>query len=125
MAFVSFVGCLLIFFYLFVILFYDPKVVYDETHIYFKKFSKAHESISLKQVVRLSQNMQSFIAYGGTHSKYHYRIDYINYNGKSRAISFYSEVSQEMDIKELIASIRGINPYFIIDWTVPKKSGNN
>ena len=119
MAFVTLVICFTVFFYLFVILFYDPKVIYDETCIYFKKFYKAEEIIPLKQIVRLSQNAQAYTE--GLPGKYSYRIDYINYNGTSGAVNFYSEESQAIDIKEFIASVRKVNPYFIVDWTVPKK----
>jgi hypothetical protein len=119
MAFVTLVICFTVFFYLFVILFYDPKVIYDENYIYFKKFYKDEEVIPLKQIVRLSQNAQAYT--GGLPGKYSYRIDYINYNGKSGAVSFYSEESQEINIKEFMASVRKVNPYFIVDWTVPKR----
>jgi hypothetical protein len=119
MAFVTFVICFIVFFYLFVILFYDPKVIYDENYIYFKKFFKAEEVISLKEIVRLSQNATAFTR--GLPGNYSFRIDYINYNGRSGAISFCSEESQEIDIKEFIVSVRKVNPYFIVDWTVPKR----
>ena len=119
MAFATLVICFAVFFYLFVILFYDPRVIYDENHIYFKKFYKAEEIISLKQIVRLSQNAQAYT--GGLPGNYSYRIDYINYNGKSEAISFYSEESQEIDVKEFVGNIRKVNPHFIVDWTIPKR----
>jgi len=122
MAFVAFIVCFAVFFYISIILFYDPQVIYDENYIYFKKFYQVGEVVSLKQIVGLSQNAKAFSSYGSPPgSKYSYRLDYINNDGKSKSVSFYSEESQELEIRELIAGIRKINPYFIIDWTVPKK----
>ena len=118
MAFTTLIICLAVFFYLFVVLFYDPNVFYDERYLCFKKFYQPGEVISLKQIVRLGQNAH---AKGGVPGNSSYRIDYINTDGRSKAINFYSEESQEIDIKELIIYIRRVNPHFITDWTLPKK----
>jgi hypothetical protein len=119
MAFITFILVFAVFFYLFVILFYDPKVSYDDDHIHFKKFNRPEERISFKQIVRLSQNPQAYTR--GLPGNYDYRIDFIRTDGKSGSIDFYSEESQEVEIRELITSIRNVNPQFIVDWTVPKK----
>ena len=118
MAFTALIICLAVFFYLLVALFYDPNVFYDERYLHFKKFYQPEEVISLKQIVRLGQNAH---AKGGVPGNSSYRIDYINTDGRSKAINFYSEESQEIDIKELIIYIRRVNPHFITDWTLPKK----
>jgi hypothetical protein len=119
MAFVTFLLVFAVFFYLFVMLFYDPKVLYDDYNIYFKKFNRPEESVSFKQIVRLSQNPQAYTR--GLPGNYDYRIDFIRTDGRSGSINFYSEESQEVEIKELITSIRNVNPHFIVDWTVPMK----
>jgi len=119
MAFITTVIVFAVLCYLFELLFYDPKVSYDDDHIHFRKFGRPEESISFKQIVRLSQNPQAYTR--GLPGNYHYRIDFIRKDGRSGSINFYSEESQEVEIKELITSIRNVNPHFIVDWTVPKK----
>ena len=120
LAFITTGICFFVFYYLLAIVFYDPNIFYDDNHLSFKKFLKEQETISFRQIVRLRQNFQSYIA-GGSHSRYDYKIEYINSSGQLSSVNFYSKESQEINMKELIGLIRKTNPHFILDWTVPKK----
>jgi len=120
LAFITTVVCFFVFSYLLAIVFYNPNIFYNDNCLSFTKFLKKQETISFKQIVRLRQNFQSYIA-GGSHSRYDYKIEYIDRSGKLSSVNFYSKESQEINMKELIGLIRKANSHFILDWTVPKK----
>ena len=103
---------LFVFSYLFVLLFYNPNVAYNDSSISFKRFNKNSENIPFTKLIAIDANPQAYHEGGSIGSRNHYKIWYTDNYGKRKKVDFYIRKAKLQDFQEMVRLIKSSNKSF-------------
>ncbi len=103
---------LFVFSYLFVQLFYNPNLTYNNSSISFKHFNKNSENIPFTSLIAIDANPQAYHEGGSIGSRRHYKIWYTDNCGKRKKLDFYMRKAKLLDFQEMVRLIKKSNKSF-------------